>query len=667
MKTRFTEKTIPLLFALITIIAYGLLLPLTGFYWDDWPFAWIAKFLGPGEFIPAFAPFRPFLGAIFFFTTSLIPPIPLYWQIFALVIRFLIGLSAWWMFKQIWPECPRLALTAALFMLIFPGYSQHWVAFTHINQELIPFIFYLLSFGFTFKALRAKKPIAYIVIALLLQICGIFPTEYFFGLEGLRALFLFAHFQGNFIERLTKTFKHWWPYLLVWILNAAWLIYYYKFGPYTSYEVTATQSLTPSVFIVEALDSLWKTGFYIWTQILFLTFSSLPAPASLLTLGLIAVSFVILIFYFTRSPSRDTPMGEESGGEGNISLILIGLLGILLGRLPSLAAGLPLTLQSSYDRFMVSMMIGGSLFILGLIELILGKSKFKVYLIALIVSLGIGQQFFNANIFRRDWIKQKDIYWQLAWRIPALQPNTLLLTDQMPIDYETDISFTAPINWMYAPYFSRSDLPYLLLYTEKRLGGSTLPSLQPNIKVSFPYRTVTFHGNTSQAIVIYMPQNGCLRVLDPARGDTEIYSKESHYLVDSISLSNLSRIITETESPAKPEFIPEPKHDWCYYYTKAELAFQTGDLNKVLALADEATSIGYAPEDPNEWLLFIEAYALTKDFKTAENLSKLILADANDARANRGLCVIWKRIQANGHTGSEKKVQEMLSQFNCNP
>ncbi len=317
------------------------------------------------------------------------------------------------------------------------------------------------------------------------------------------------------------------------------------------------------------------------------------------------------------------------------------------------------------------MMIGGSLFILGLIELIFSKSKFKVYIIALIISLGIGQQFFNANIFRRDWTKQREIYWQLAWRIPALQPNTLLLTDQMPIDYETDISFTAPINWMYAPVASevepsRSDLPYLMLYTEKRLGGPTLPSLQPDIDVTFPYRTVTFHGNTSQAIVIYMPQNGCLRVLDPVRGDAEIYNKESHYLVVAIPLSNLSRIITETESPAEPEFIPEPKHDWCYYYTKAELAFQIGDLNKVIALGDEATSIGYAPADPNEWLLFIEAYALMKDFKTAENLSELMLADDNDARVNRGLCVVWKRIQANGLAGSEKKVQEMLAQFNCN-
>ena len=120
-----------------------------------------------------------------------------------------------------------------------------------------------------------------------------FPQNIFSALKVCASSFYFSFFQGNLIERFTKTFKTWWPYLLIWILNAAWLIYYYKFGPYTSYEVTATQSLTVLTFLREALDSLWKAGFYIWIQVLVLTFTSLPAPASLLTLGLIAAFICI--------------------------------------------------------------------------------------------------------------------------------------------------------------------------------------------------------------------------------------------------------------------------------------------------------------------------------------------------------------------------------------
>ena len=99
-KLRFPAKTIPAAFFILTILTYGLMLPWTGFYWDDWPFAWIAKFLGPAEFIPAFEPFRPFLGPIFFGTTSLLPPNPLLWQSLALLLRFAVTVSVWWMVQD---------------------------------------------------------------------------------------------------------------------------------------------------------------------------------------------------------------------------------------------------------------------------------------------------------------------------------------------------------------------------------------------------------------------------------------------------------------------------------------------------------------------------------------------------------------------------------------
>jgi hypothetical protein len=655
-----TKHRIPLLFAAITLIAYGLLLPFTGFYWDDWPFAWIAKFLGPAEFNPAFAPFRPFLGPIFYFTTSLVPPVPLYWQIFALIIRFLLVLAAFWAFNQIFPKQQRIAFIATLLILVFPGYSQHWVALTHINQELIPFIFYLLSFGFTFKAIRENK-ITCVIIALLLQLCGIFPTEYFFGLEGLRFLFLFFFFDGNLIQRFIKTLKVWWPYLLIWILNAAWLIYYYKFGPYNSYEVNATQSFTLLMFLKEALDALWKAGFYIWGQLLVLTFPTLPAPASLLSLGLSALSLTLLTPYLLRS----APVDETHEKTLPISLIVIGIIGILLGRLPSLAASLPLTLQSSFDRFMVSMMIGGSLFIIGVVELLVRNSRAKMIVFSILISLGIGQQFFNANIFRRDWEDQRNIYWQMTWRIPAMQPNTVLLTDQMPIDYETDLSFTAPINWMYAPKYTRSDLPYILLYTEKRVGGVTLPSLDPQVRITYPYRTVRFNSSTSNVVTIYMPRNGCLRVLDPARGDIEIYDGLAETLTAAIPLSDPSRIITDTENPAVPMFFSEPAHEWCYYFTKAQLAQQQGNYEQVVTLGNEAMSLGFNPQDQNEWLVFIDAYARTGDFKTAEKLSKTALTE--DARNRGGVCTVWKQIQSQSPVGGEGQIEEIIRQIRCNP
>jgi hypothetical protein len=707
---RLFERSIPLLFLVVTILAYGLLLPLTGFYWDDWPFAWIAKFLGPQEFIPAFAQVRPFLGPIFFVTTSLIPPVPLYWQIFALIIRFVSALSAWFALSQVWPQHKRQILIASLLFLVFPGYSQHWVAFTHINQEWIPFIFYLLSFGFTAKALRTSPALSgasrrasadeaqvtkqspltnnheiastrsvstashrkNTIYACLLLVAGVFPTEYFVSIEPLRFLFIWVilseRLNGAW-QQLIQSLKHWVPYLLIWLGNAAWLAYFYTIGGYESYEVEVINEPLTLLRIISTIgEAIWKAGFYIWAQVLVLASRAVTAPTTLVTFALIVITFVLIIFYFRKLNLSDK--GETRTFA--IAAILIGLAGILLGRVPSFAAGLPLTLQSSYDRFMISMMLGGSLFVTGIIELIIRNIRFKTYVFALLIALGIGQQFFNANIFRRDWAKQQEIYWQLAWRIPAMKPNTALLTDQMPIDYETDLSFTAPINWMYAPNYQRSspmdersNLPYALFYTEKRLGGVSLPSLDPNTEIRLPIRRVDFHGSTSQVLTIYMPQNGCLRVLDSARGDEITYARQSRFLVDAIPLSDLSNIIVDANQIARLPFLSEPEHTWCYYFAKAELARQQGNWNQVIDLIDEAKSLGYAPEDLFEWLTYIEAQAFTGNIELAEKLSNDIFKQDNGIR--KGLCEVWKRITIQSSVGEEQtRVNQILSDFQCN-
>ncbi len=659
-----SPKLIPVFFALITIMAYGLLLPFTGFYWDDWPFAWAARFLGPSQFIPSFAGFRPFLGPIFFITSSLIPSNPLLWQIFALITRFLAGLSAWFALNKIWPRYKFQTLIASLLFLVFPGFSQHWVAFTHINQEWIPFIFYLLSFGFTARALRdPKKKTINSIIALLLLIVGIFPTEYLIGLEPLRFLFIWviiAEETKGFWSLFIQTMKRWWPYLLIWIVDALWLAYYYKSGAYISYGVTATRhALSIKALLLAFGDAFWKAGLYVWMQVLVLTGQSLTAPTTLLTFVMIVLSFLAIAFYILN---LDLSVNAEPTFA--VPAIIIGFIGILLGRVPSFAAGLPLTLQSSYDRFMISMMLGASLFATGLIDLLIKNNLVKTYVFTLLIAVGIGQQFFNANIFRRDWSRQQDIYWELAWRMPALKPNTAILTDFVPIDYETDLSFTAPLNWTYAPDFHGGDLPYAMIYVNERLGSRSLSDLKQGTPIELPYRTVAFHGSTSQAIVIYAPQNGCLRVLDSIYANAQTYNRFPS-LTPLIPLSDPSRIITDA-SPrtlTNPPFSNEPSHTWCYFYEKAELARQIGDWNKVADLGREATKQGFIPKDYFEWLPFIEADARTGDLKSAEQITHQAWKD--DARLRQGLCILWQRVQAEGPNVAQSTASDLLTELGC--
>lgn len=681
---RFTPKSVPVVFALIAVVAYGLLLPRTGFYWDDWPFAWIARFLGPTEFLPAFRGFRPFLGPIFFLTTSLLPANPLLWQALAVLIRFISVLAARFALGQVWPRAARLILIVSLLFLVFPGYSQHWVAFTHINQEWISLIAYLLSFGISIRALRDPRPSrALIALSLALQCIGLLPTEYFIGMELLRPLLFWIVLSESldaFRVRLHATLRACLPYLLVWLINATWLAYYYKSGAYISYEVVAAAFATTPLDILRAFgDAIWKTGLYVWIQVLPLVSGSLAAPSSLATIAIIAIAFPLLAFYLLRFDARldsASPVPAEGGsatGNGDRSAqriiarwaVLAGIAGMLLGRVPSFVTGLPLTLQSSFDRLTISMMLGAGLFVAGALELLVPNQRLRTLLFAGLVALGMGQQVFNANIFRRDWENQQRIYWQMFWRIPGLAPHTAILAQQLPLDYETDLAMTAVVNWMYAPNPKPPDLPYAFIFTEKRLGGDALPGLRAGIPIRLPFRTMEFNGSTSDVIAVYVPPNGCLRVFDPEMGDAETYSRFPEALTAAIPLSDLSRILVQTSSHdlPNPPFGPEPAHGWCYFYEKAELARQGREWGQIVTLRQQAAEQGVEAQDPFEWLPFIEAEGLVGDTGWATEMTYKALD--LEPKLQRGLCALWMRLSSTGASRASALSTHVRSVMAC--
>jgi hypothetical protein len=335
--------------------------------------------------------------------------------------------------------------------------------------------------------------------------------------------------------------------------------------------------------------------------------------------------------------------------------------------MPSFAAGLPLTLQSSFDRLTISMMFGAALFVAGLLQVLVARPIVRMYFTAALVALAVGQQFFNANIFRRDWQRQQSIYWQLAWRAPDIQPDTAFLTQQMPLDYETDLAMTAAVNWMYASEVRPPHLPLAVVYTEKRLGGVVLPALTPGLPMRLPLRTMTFLGNTSQVIAIYVPPNGCLRVFDPRSDDAVTYSRLPDTVTAAIPLSDPERIIVHAESRRlpSPPFSPEPEHGWCYFYEQAELARQQRDWNKIIALRAQASENDLEPVDPFEWLPFIEAEARQERSVWAANIS-LELVDA-EPKLQRGLCALWSRIAATESGTAHEAAAEMQGRLACGP
>ncbi len=268
----------------------------------------------------------------------------------------------------------------------------------------------------------------------------------------------------------------------------------------------------------------------------------------------------------------------------------------------------------------------------------------KIVLVVLI-ALAVGSHFQSANTFRRAWNVQRQFFWELSWRIPGLKPGTMLISHELPLQFYSDYSLSAPLNMIYAPdYRATEPMPYLLLYTKARLKGS-LVSLESGTSVDFNYRATTFEGNTKKSVVIYYPYPACLRVMDNRFTNKNSIQDLPYQLTDAILLSNLGNIIKNPEHPVVPPkslFGSEPSHGWCYYFYKAELARQENKWETVISLLDDANNLGLKPIHQSELLPFVEAYVRTGRWQTALEMAQAAIQ--TDPSVRTGFCQTFIRI-----------------------
>jgi len=255
---------------------------------------------------------------------------------------------------------------------------------------------------------------------------------------------------------------------------------------------------------------------------------------------------------------------------------------------------------------------------------------------------------------------------QLTTRAPGIKPGTLLLTHEFPFRYYSDNSLTAPLNWTYSPQNNSRNLPYMLDYLSVRLKNG-VPSLNPDTPVEQNYRSFTFTGSTSRAVVLYFAPPACLRVMDPVYTNATTLPNLPYKLTEAIPLSDPSRIVAAGSSIASPpfQFASQGPLSWCNYFEKAELARQTGDWNLAARLGEEAGQKGLRAGDPSEYMTFIEAYALTGRWDTALSLSRSVFQ--SNPLLQPGLCSLWTRVRSTTSSSSDtsQKLEELEKTLNC--
>jgi hypothetical protein len=246
------------------------------------------------------------------------------------------------------------------------------------------------------------------------------------------------------------------------------------------------------------------------------------------------------------------------------------------------------------------------------------------WIIAALVGVSVMTHFNNGNYYRNVWRDETNLWWQMAWRAPAIEPGTVLAISTEPDSFYPvePQEVWAPANLIYAPDAQQPAIFGLRLTDDS--------AVQITSGQDFTYKmqkTLQFDGNYGNALILAAPDgDSCLRVIDGTH-TAEIPVDAPAALHWAAPRSDINRIIVEAPPPElRPSiFGEEPPHTWCYYFQKAELARQTGDWETVASLGDKARQMHYAPRDAGEWLPFIEGYTRVGRCDDARDLWALVL------------------------------------------
>jgi hypothetical protein len=651
----------PLVMAIAAALAYGLLLPQLGFYWDDLPISWIRYQLGPEAMARYFSTNRPVWGLLYQLTTRLFPQVPIYWQVFALFWRWLTGVLVWAIMRELFPKRPRLALGTALLFLLYPGFNQQSGAFLY-SHFFIVLNFFLLSFYLMLRASRGHYWLN-TGFGMLFSALNLWMLEYFFVLELMRPAVIWTSLREtdlDFHARLRRTLGLWAPYLAVFVAAVFSRLFIFN---NQIYEIGGEQAgSNPFNLLTTIPTSLWTVTVAAWAQVFHMPDLATDGPRTTLVYGgvtLVTYGVVIAALFW-----KQVLGAERSASRDAFWAMGLGVFILMVAGWPFWLTGVPVSLGYPANRATLSFMLGVSLLLSGLLSLL--PNRLDWILLAVFVSLAAGRQFQWSNDFRRDWSAQKTLFWQMTWRAPGLATGTIVMMNEA-LAFYADNSLGAALNWIYAPDNHTDRVDYVLFYPTNRLGGA-LASLKPGQPVEYDYLAGKFEGDTSQVVVFYFAPPGCLRLLDPQIDPYNRLIPDETLLRDAAHLSSTAPILDQPIAQMPKIYDPEPAHNWCYYFERADLARQIGDWTQVSNLGDKAFKLDDHPNDPLERFVFVEGYAHEGEWQKALDYSN---ASYKVSKSYVGplLCRLWERIDQELSASPTKDdfVLQAKTLFGCNP
>lgn len=666
---RFSEKNFPFALLVIGLLVYGPFMPWLGFYWDDWPVILMGKFFGTSAFAEFYTYDRPFSAWTYIVSLLVLGLHPLAWQLYTFTLHFLSAVFFWLTLRRIWPAQRNQTAWMAVLFLVHPIFTLQFISVA-FSQHWTCALLYSFSLWAMLESLRSGAR-RWLWQGLALAACALhlWTMEYFVGMEIFRyaVLWLINEPLTPARERVVVVIKRALPYSLILIVYIVWRLFILQLpgedpNPVQFLTDLRTQPLAGLTTLTQIiLRDLIYMLVQVWANILDPArvqlagkFFFLSALFSSIVAGFVGLYFRRLTPTASVAPDQSEPLPASPGWA--VQAMRVGVLGILLGTLPGWVTYREVLNEPYGNRIAIPALLGLGILIVAFIDWVSQNQNRKLTLLSLLCGLSMYSHLYSANAYRETWNIQRDFYWQLAWRVPALQPGTALLADSEVVLGASDYSTAAAINLIYAREFDIEEFPYWFFNMEQGINPQ-MERLLEGKTIRQDFRNWHFEGDADKILLIDNSLDSCMQVLASGQAET---TELTPFLNQILPLVNLSRIITEPKVPAVPPieiFGPEPVHTWCYYYQKASLARQSGDWEKVIALGKQADQEGYEPVKTAEWLLFVDAYVQAGDITAAEELS--IRTQTRDPRLTPLLCTYWSQQTALPTGLSESLMQKL--------
>lgn len=628
------EKYLPFPFfqALIAILAFGLLIPQLGFYWDDWPIIFLAE-QGSAELLRGFYSYiRPLSFWTYSITLPALGVTPLHWHIFLLALRILAAVQLWLTLRLLWPRAERIAAMASALFLVYPSFSQGPIAVAY-SQHFIVYNLFLFSLYAMLRSLQAQKTRwIWLSLAIFSTLAHLFTMEYFAGLELVRPLILLAWLHNKKGSSPREAILH---------ASRQWLPYFTCLVVFFLWRTTLVMPNDPNrlvwiglpAFLQATLQNFITVVFDTWAKALNARLIDFSDRAVVFSLVLAVITTLICFGYMHISPTKQ----ETSKGSAG-QAALLGSSAILLSMLPIQLTGRTLLGGLFVDRFSLPAMLGAALLFAGLLHFLLSQSLHRNILFAILIGLAVGAHLRSANEYRWDWEEQRRMYWQFYWRAPSLEAGTSLVGPEVMAAYTSGYAAAAAVNTLYnAPISEDGEVDYWVLdYYDNLLAHEA--ELEDDLDLNFSISNLHFTASSEKLIFYDNTNDGqCVWFLNETDQYNSLVDPGTRTLARFSQLNLASEVSDKAPNPAI--FGKEPARTWCYYFQKMDLARQQEDWDTVLSLWETTKTYGYSSTTQFAMFPIVEALLRTGQEQEAAVLTADILLKQPAAREK--LCYAW--------------------------